>query len=81
MDEKQIKQLKLIRKNNDLIFQSLAEMGMSSKHMAWANTVIENADVPQELKQKMKAINQQIHDVQQELRTYKSPLVKKNIFP
>ncbi|WP_236645949.1 hypothetical protein [Brevibacillus sp. VP] len=52
----------------DFLFHALASMGAASGNMAWANTCVEDIeDVPEELKARMKQINEQIHGLQEEL--------------
>ncbi|MGG1263760.1 hypothetical protein [Brevibacillus laterosporus] len=55
--------------NDDLIFSALAYMGNASYQMAWANTCVEDIkEVPEELKNEMKQVNQTIHSLQERLR-------------
>lgn len=57
------------------LFHALASMGNASGHMAWANTCVRDvADIPEEMKKRMKNINKQIHELQEEIRTIKSSL-------
>ncbi|MEG0275309.1 MAG: hypothetical protein RR690_09275 [Longicatena sp.] len=59
---------KRIGREHDYIFQALAFMGKASYNMSLANTVIDGEKrVPEDLKKQMKFINQQIHQLQQEL--------------
>ncbi|MFD0673945.1 hypothetical protein [Cohnella sp. GCM10027633] len=70
---------KTLGKLDDFIFQALAHMGNASNHNSWANTVLEHcAEVPHELKEKIKSINSDIHLYQEELRAIRNAL-KKNV--
>lgn len=61
-----------IGKGDDYIFQALAHMGNASHHMSWANTVVAAlTEVQEELKTKMKHINQSVHELQELLREIK----------
>lgn len=43
-----------IDKENDFVFQLLVYMGNASHYMAWANTIIEDLNVPENLKKEIK---------------------------
>jgi hypothetical protein len=61
----------------DFLFRALANMGGASGQMAWANTCVGDIeDVPDELKARMKQINVQIHELQEELRTIREALTQ-----
>lgn len=60
---------KRIGREQDYVFQALAYMGKASYEMAFANTVIEDENrVSEDIKERMKSINRQIHELQEELR-------------
>lgn len=61
--------IETIGKSDDYIFQALAYMGMSSHHMSWANTTVEDlTNVSDQIKKEMKSINEQIQALQERLR-------------
>ncbi|WP_214630015.1 hypothetical protein [Paenibacillus agaridevorans] len=57
---------------SDFVYQSLSHMGDAKHKMSWAATVIEDADMPKEIKQKIVEITQEIGDLQEQLRPYKT---------
>ncbi|MGF9909549.1 hypothetical protein [Brevibacillus porteri] len=59
----------------DFLFHALASMGNASGQMSWANTCVRDIqDVPDEVKARMKQINVQIHELQEQLRTIRGSL-------
>ncbi|OKO50625.1 hypothetical protein ABH17_028765 (plasmid) [Bacillus toyonensis] len=42
-----------IDKENDFVFQLLVHMGNASHYMAWENTIIEDLNVPENLKKEI----------------------------
>ncbi|MGG3874694.1 hypothetical protein [Brevibacillus laterosporus] len=59
----------------DFLFHALASMGNACGNMSWAYTCVGDIeDVPEELKARMKQINEQIHGLQEELRMIQDSL-------
>lgn len=57
------------------IFSALAYMGHASNKMSWANNCVEVIEeVPEELKAEMKAINAEVHRLQEKLRTIQNAI-------
>lgn len=57
-----------IRKNDD-VFLALAYMGEASQKLSWATTFLGDVEkVPEELKQELKNIQQQLHDFKEKVR-------------
>ncbi|PFJ07324.1 hypothetical protein COD67_00955 [Bacillus cereus] len=68
-----LENLKVIGKEDDYVFQTLAYMGDASKFMSWANTVLECAEgIPDELKQEIKKVHAGIWEMQERLREIKN---------
>ena len=66
-----------IEYKKDFLFRALANMGNASGTMAWANTCVEDIqDVPDEVKARMKQINVQIQELQEQLRTIREALTQ-----
>lgn len=59
----------------EYIFSALGYIGEASCKMSWANYCIEDIEeVPEELKSEMKAINAEIHRLQDKLREIRNSL-------
>lgn len=59
-------------KENDLIFQSLVFLGEGSQKLSLVTTVLGHEEnVPEELKDELKAIQQHVHNFKDKLRSLK----------
>lgn len=64
-----IKNIKQLGKENDIVFQALAYMGNASYQVSWANTVLSQGNkVSEEVLEKMKKINREIVEIQEKIR-------------
>ncbi|MGG1444893.1 hypothetical protein ABE354_23155 [Brevibacillus laterosporus] len=64
-----------VEHKKDFLFKALASMGNGSGHMSWANNCVADIeDVPDEVNVRMKQINAQIHDLQEQLRMIRDSL-------
>lgn len=61
---------KQLGKLDDYVYQSLAHMGFASHEMSWALTVLDNTDVPAELKEEVRQTTGAITDIQRKLRDH-----------
>ncbi|MCR8994498.1 hypothetical protein [Brevibacillus laterosporus] len=64
-----------VEHKKNFLFKAIASMGHGSGHMSLANNCVADIeDVPDEVKARMKQINEQIHGLQEELRMIRDSL-------